>query len=281
MSNQKHWVFTSYADEVSFFSLDCVDYCIFGNEKCPETGRWHKQGYVCFKKKYRLTALKKLCSVTHWEPKRGSVEQAIQYCMKDGDFYEYGVKPMEERSNKCHFVMATDLCRKRKLSDIDTSECYPTYIRYKKTFDAMIPMDKEPLSEPRGVWVYGAPGIGKDSAVIEKYKPYVKSHNKWWDGYNGEDTILFSDFDKHCCVWAASLLKIWTDRYEFRGEVKNGFVSVHPKQFFVTSNYCIDNLFDGVLLDALKRRFKQVNCDTGVVIERPKCMINVLIKDLI
>lgn len=69
-------------------------------EKCPTTGTPHIQGYIHFKKRHRLSALKTLDSKVHWEKKKGTELEACQYCSKeetrDGDpWIEGWRKPRE------------------------------------------------------------------------------------------------------------------------------------------------------------------------------------------
>lgn len=266
MARCKHWVFTAYSDEVSFFEAGV--YCIFGNEKCPKTGRWHKQGYIVFEEKKRLTALKKIDSTVHWEPKRGSVAQAITYCKKDGDFYEFGEPPIEERSNASVYKECIEFARKGDMSAIE--EHHPgQFLRYKRTFEELVKFDLTALDEPRGYWVYGSPGSGKDSNVL-KLQPYVKPHNKWWDGYAGEKYVLISDVDHSDARWIGNYLKIWTDRYPFTAEFKGGSRQICPQRFYVTSNYTLADLFEPSVVEALKRRFHVIDFDSGCVTKRPK-----------
>jgi Geminivirus Rep catalytic domain. len=41
--------------------------------------------------------------------------------------------------------------------------------------------------KPRGIWISGQPGIGKTHCLLESLGEdvYLKSQNKWWDGYTG------------------------------------------------------------------------------------------------
>ena len=34
------------------------------------------------------------------------------------------------------------------------------------------------------LWIYGSTGVGK-SWYAKSFNPYMKSQNKWWDGYEG------------------------------------------------------------------------------------------------
>ena len=41
-------------------------------------------------------------------------------------------------------------------------------------------------------------------------------NNKWWESYEGEDTILIEDVGR-THEWMGDFLKIWADKYGFRG----------------------------------------------------------------
>jgi hypothetical protein len=83
---------------------DLVDYAILGLEK-TKNDIIHIQGYIKFKKKEYFTSIKKLFPRAHFEIKKGSVEQAISYVKKEGDYddgsslvvpKEIGVVPVEQ-----------------------------------------------------------------------------------------------------------------------------------------------------------------------------------------
>lgn len=109
----------------------------------------------------------------------------------------------------------------------------------------------------RGIWYYGPPGTGKSrKAREENPDAYIKAQNKWFDGYEGQETIILDDFDRNgACL--GHYLKIWADRYRCSGEVKGGQIKLRHKKFIITSNYSINEIFsdDSVLCDAIKRRF--------------------------
>jgi hypothetical protein len=71
---------------------------VFGREIAPTTGTPHLQGYVHFERTKRLSGVRVLFPHgTHLEPRRGTPEQAADYCKKDGDFEERGVLPAQGR----------------------------------------------------------------------------------------------------------------------------------------------------------------------------------------
>jgi len=76
-------------------ALTCA-YNIFGYERGDE-GTPHLQGYVQFAQAKTLTAVKKVMPRAHLEPRKGTVDQAVEYCKKEGDFEEFGIKPMSQK----------------------------------------------------------------------------------------------------------------------------------------------------------------------------------------
>ena len=69
-----------------------VRYITYGKE-VGESGTPHLQGYLYFDQPTTLVKCKRLVPRAHLEPQRGSISQAIDYCHKDNDFYEFGTKP--------------------------------------------------------------------------------------------------------------------------------------------------------------------------------------------
>lgn len=59
---------------------------VFGKETCPQTGRKHIQGFLKFKVKSRPIEKLKWEPEIHWEKCKGSQEQNIEYCSKEGNF---------------------------------------------------------------------------------------------------------------------------------------------------------------------------------------------------
>lgn len=68
-----------------------VKYICYGEELCPKTAKLHYQGYVEFYSPLRICAVKKIFNddTIHLESRKGTKKQAIDYCKKDGKFFEY------------------------------------------------------------------------------------------------------------------------------------------------------------------------------------------------
>nr|WQA30181.1 MAG: rep protein [Cressdnaviricota sp.] len=124
--------------------------------------------------------------------------------------------------------------------------------------------DKEHV---RGIWLVGPAGCGKSTAAREIGEKlggyYLKDQNKWWDGYDGEPVVILDDLDSGALCHH---LKIWADKFAFKGEVKGGTVWLSYDWFIVTTNHELpeivrmstrrdDDAYPQVLEDAIKRRF--------------------------
>ena len=70
-----------------------MTYLTYGKE-VSSTGTPHLQGYLEWFTSISLVALKKRLGIPeiHLEARIGTQQQAIDYCHKDGDFVEYGVR---------------------------------------------------------------------------------------------------------------------------------------------------------------------------------------------
>ena len=263
MAQSRRWCFTlnNYTDaEYLAITEWGVRYMVIGMET-GETGTPHIQGFVIFNSNKRLTAVKELQHRAHWEIARGSTEQASDYCMKDGCFEEYGQKPQAAGdaggdAEKQRWVDAKMAAIAGDLDDIPDD----IYIRYYRTLKD-IKRDHMPdvpdADETTGVWLYGAPGVGKSRMARADFPgAYLKMQNKWWDGYTGQDFVILDDFD---CKELGHHLKIWADRYSFIAETKGGAIKIRPKKIIVTSNYHPkDDKFkwDDEMVGAILRRFK-------------------------
>jgi len=258
-SQSRRWVYTlNNYDEDDLEGVRRIDarYHVFGREVGAE-GTPHLQGAVVFTKPKRLAALKRLVPRAHFEVMRGSVDQASDYCKKEGDFEETGEKPEAGSAggdaNKKRWSEAMDAAKRGDLDDVP-DDIRLKYYRTLKEVAKDYMVRPEDCDGVTGVWYYGEPNTGKSRYARLKFPDaYLKMQNKWWDGYQGEDFVIIDDFDSK---ELAHHLKIWADRYAFLAETKGGAIAIRPKKIVITSNFALEDLFDGQFLEALKRRFK-------------------------
>lgn len=239
-------------------------YICFGKE-VGESGTPHLQGFAYTYHPCGLNGLRSRIGPAHFEITKGSTEQAIAYCEKDGDFHEFGTRPV---SSQAKGLAEAERWKKARLSavagDIGAIDD-DIFIRYYRTLKEIAKDhmgDVPDAEECTGVWIYGRAGIGKSRKAREDYPAaYLKMCNKWWDGYQKEEFVIIDDVDtKHDCL--GHHFKIWGDRYSFLAETKGGALKIRPKKVIITSQYRIDQIWtDQETVDALKRRFKIIHMD--------------------
>lgn len=96
----KRWVFTlnNYTESeisalTSLGESDEIEYLIFGKE-VGESGTPHLQGFVYFATRKTFNTCRAAVGIrAHIEVARGSLQQAAEYCKKEGDFQEFGECP--------------------------------------------------------------------------------------------------------------------------------------------------------------------------------------------
>lgn len=239
---------------------DKVRYLCIGKE-VGENGTPHLQCYVYFNNAVVFATVKKFLTRAAIFPCRGSPDQNITYCSKDGDFYEHGDRPLSQKRKgelgAEYWETNKKLAQDGKLEEIDPK----LYLTHYRTLRAIasdflpMPPDNEHLDNE---WYYGETGSGKSyKARNDNPGHYLKMCNKWWDGYVGEDVAIIEDFDKSHAVLGHHL-KIWADRYAFPAEVKGSKVNLRPKKIIVTSNWHPKEIWSNEpqTLEPILRRFK-------------------------
>lgn len=262
MSSYKNWCFTlnNYtSDDVDTFKCMEYTYLVFGYE-VGDSGTPHLQGFIVFPTNKRLSAMKKLHATAHWEKANGSAEQNFKYCTKQGNFIELGKRPVsaaEKGLKEQHrWSKIKELAKANKLDEIDPKTYVLHYTTLKKI--AKDNMTKpEDLEDVCGFWLYGPAGTGKTTYARSEFPgAFIKSRDRWWDGYQGQEVVILDDLDKYN-VALGGYLKDWADKWSFKAESKGSVEWLRPKKFIVTSQYSIDEIFeDKETREALHRRYK-------------------------
>lgn len=128
-------------------------------------------------------------------------------------------------------------------------EKYPgNYLRYGKMIQEAMNLYQGKRTWEMDVQIYwGEPGTGKTRHVYDTYgydNVYVKPVGKWWDGYNGEETIVIDDFDpENCHEITYNFYLQLLDRYPMNLEIKGGYTAMRSKRIIFTSNFDPDGWF--------------------------------------
>lgn len=249
-------------EDIDSLSAVPCKYMIYGKEVAPTTGMPHLQGFVQFTDQKTMSAVQKVIR-GHLTAVTSRPWDCIEYCKKEGDWTERGKPPTNpgkrERDDWTGYV---DLIKEGRACDLP-EKIYITQFRNIQAIEAKYrkvdtTLDGDFVNE----WIWGPPGTGKSrTARAENPGCFIKSHNKWWDGYQQEDVVLIDDVDSN---WqgVTTHLKTWADRYSFPAEIKGGSMPIRPKKIVVTSNYCIQAFCeklgaDSVTMQAVFRRFTE------------------------
>lgn len=255
------FTFNNYPSTELVDEIDCK-YIIYGKEEGKE-GTPHLQGTIIFDNPRYLTAVIYSLPGCHIEICR-NVHASIEYCKKEGNFTERGVPPQTNKEKgegeKRRWGEIRVAAEEGRNDDIPDDV---RFLQYKAVehFRSEGSKRRQLLdTDAQHLWYYGASGTGKSRKAREDHPDaFIKMCNKWWDGYDGEDTVIIEDFDSAHSVLAHHL-KIWGDRYPFMAEVKGGAKKIRPKLIIVTANYAPEDIWDRTNdLEPILRRFKKVH----------------------
>nr|QJQ37767.1 replication-associated protein [Cressdnaviricota sp.] len=103
---------------------------------------------------------------------------------------------------------------------------------------------------PSVFWYWGNTGSGKTRAALDGVDldnvfivsgPNTKHGALWFDGYYGQDRVVFDDFRPWWCEF--SFLLRLLDRYPIQVQVKGGFVNFIPTEIIITTPKNIEETF--------------------------------------
>jgi len=221
---------------------DCK-YCVYQLEQGDETHRLHYQGYMEFTGAKRFTWLHANCDgleSANFFIRRGSQDEAVNYAMKretrvEGP-WEWGLaRPNEagKRNDLVHVKRALD--EGRSMAYI-ADNFFGPFLRYQRGFK-----EYKRLKMPKRDWpmeiivIIGPTGTNKTRWCRENYPDaYWKDGTKWWDDYDGHETVVWDEFYASSCKFI-DLLKI-LDRSPLHVETKGGYVQFTSRRIIFTSN---------------------------------------------
>ena len=242
----RKYCWTSYVieGELSFLADELHTYVVYGDEICPKTGTPHRQGYTIWKNARSYESIIKKYPGFHWIHTKGNEESNFNYCTKDKVFYEFGTRPVGQGDR-------TDIRTIRNaviegVSDRDIIMDPVLGNSWLRTYRGVQAMRSIIFEEKRN-WVmdvriyWGKPETGKSRSVWDEFgidNVYAKPPGKWWDGYQGQETVLIDDFDTDDMfdLIYSFYLKL-LDRYPMRIEWKGGSGEFYSKRIVFTSNF--------------------------------------------
>lgn len=246
-SRVRNWCFTlnnptqEERDALSAISARLPEfrYMVYQLEE-GEEGTQHLQGYIEFQRPMRFNTVKSMISPrVHLERRRGTRDQAREYCMKEdtrieGPF-EFGEWIPEITGFRADLErIRTDVKRGHTITQL-WEDYYPTMVRYHKAIERFKEVVAPERDSPPVVHVlYGPTGTGKSKWCKDNFPDaYWKSQDRWWDHYESNHTVIFDEF--YGWIRFSELLRI-CDRYPCLLERKGGFVKFNSHNLIFCSN---------------------------------------------
>lgn len=185
-------------------------------DEIGENGTYHTHLYLQGRGGINFSTIKKRFDGGHFEMAKGTALQNKEYVSKSGKwesskksetqvpdtFEEWGEMPVERQGARNDLADVYSMV-KQGLSNFDIIEQMPDVMFHLDKLDAVRQMlkDKEYSNKWRELevqYIYGETGTGKTRGVMEKYgyeNVYrVTDYKHPFDGYMGEDVILFEEF---------------------------------------------------------------------------------------
>lgn len=254
-AQSRAWVFTlnNHSSVDVPRTIECK-YCIWQEEQ-GEQGTKHLQGYVYFGGSKRLSTLKKILPTAHWEIRRGTHEQAKEYCSKEDSRisgpYEFGEEPVTTGQGSRSDLVSL----KRSLDQGSTDqqiweEHFPTMVKYYKgvnEYKRVKQMADARSEKTVCIVLFGGTGSGKTYTVQKNFpnaywvsKP-PKGSPLWMDGYDGRSPVAIDEF----YGWLPyDLLLRMCDAYPLQLPTKGGHTGFAPKFIIFTSNKPPEQWYD-------------------------------------
>lgn len=206
-----------------------VRYAIYGRELAPTTGTEHWQSYVELAAPQRPSWIKSVYSdeTIHIEVRKGTRQQAIDYCKKDQNFTEHGSLPRG----------ITDLKKVTNIEEIIETEP-ELYCRYRNGIRDIVALNqKKSIPDWRNLEVIlltGPTGCGKTRLAMQEATYKIQGYNlKWWQGYNLDTCICIDEFNNDVDITEMLAL---LDGYKLTLAVKGGHTYAAWTKVFITTN---------------------------------------------
>lgn len=266
------WCFTNFNLDFNYeeyYNSTTAEYIIYGTEVCPKTKRTHHQGFVYFSgARSSVKGVAKQLGKCHVEACRGNLDQNCDYCEKDDNITEYGVKPQQGHRTDLCAVKDKILNGDLKVDDI-VVENPCLYHQYGRTLNKLedIALRKRYRNWMTiGEWYYGKTGTGKSHKAFDGFSPethYVLNiqDGGWWCGYSGQEVVIINEFRGQ--IQFSELLDL-LDKYpktvKRRGREPVPFLA---KKVIITSSMRPCDVYSNIFNDAeayqqLERRLKIV-----------------------
>lgn len=221
----------------------------------------------------RLSALKKINNSAHWEPRRGTHEEARDYCKKDetrmAGPWESGNENTQGKRNDIKAIYTAVRAEKSNLEILEDSEGAAARFERAINFCRFTLMEAKSDRQLQGVRVIvlvGPTDVGKTFAAVNFISggkdyyiaecPSMKLTKLWFDGYEGQKTLILDDFAGDYCAFRYLLRLL--DVYKLKIEIKGSFAWAAWTTVVITTNVHPSGWYTDVNTAPLKRRIHEI-----------------------
>jgi len=250
----KRWCFTVNNPTVDVpYNETVMNYLVWQHE-VGEQGTPHIQGYVELRNSMRMSGLHRLTGLerAHFivSSRKATAAQNTAYCRKEGGTGG-GIwgEPSPGSGDRTDLRRLADAIRDAPMETLDSEfdECVIRYASGIKYLRGVIyrEMRGSDWREPQLLVYWGPSGVGKSrrARLVDPDLYNIPVHEcgtTWFDGYEGQKTLLFDDFAGG--VRYAQMLR-FTDGYALQVQTKGGFVTLNHEMVIITSNKRPENWY--------------------------------------
>jgi len=302
MSRSRNWIFTLQANEEEGDNITWVcpgiephplshwmdsgkiDFLIYQCEEAPTTHQIHLQGYCQFNTTMTLAAVKKINNAAHWEVRHGTHEQALAYCKKEesrrnGPWQVGQETGGQGKRNDLQTIHELILAKKTNFEILEAVGAGASRFAKNINWLRFVTQESDSDRQLQGVkiyTIYGPTGVGKTYAAVnvlaagkDYYKAECPSHKDskmWFDGYEGQKTLILDDFSGDFCAFRFLLTLL--DKYKLKVEIKGGHTWAVWTTVVITTNIHPSSWYSSVDLAPLKRRLTENGSEIRMITER-------------
>lgn len=221
-----------------------ISFLIFQEERGHGEDTPHFQGYLELRTTAKINWLKNnFNDRAHFEPRKGSQKEAIDYCCKEDTRVPDGMagrcgepRGATAEENKERRVQALDKIRRGELRLRDVESDLLLNTGFAQAAKLVLQDMLGPFREVEVITIIGGTGIGKSWACYHYCGDNLITYqgNGWFGGASTQgDNLLFDEFTGGCRF--DDFLKL-LDGYPMQLPIKGGFYPAHYTKVFITSN---------------------------------------------
>jgi len=216
----------------------CFQYMCYGLEKGEEKTP-HYQAYLELLKPQRFSWVKKRITRAHWEERKGSRDQARNYCFKeDKNAKEHGRWVPDRQGQRNDLIAVQRLLEDSSIPIVDiATDHFVSFCRYNRFFSDYRAMYATERNAPTQVYVfYGTTGTGKTRAAYDMNCHQMDYISPFFTDPLSRHVLLFDDVSNPVHLFGRRLFLRITDRYPMKVRCLGKYVEWNPKVIIFTTN---------------------------------------------